>query len=156
MKSIYYIDTSSIGELNDKYPPKIFKNTIWADIANLIDEERLFSCNDVFKELQNKTGKHNHLVHTWSKHKHIFHELGAEEFSVIREIVDEFPKAIPETSKHGVHADTSLIAFCKTHNATVITEENGKGMDKIPFLCYKKGVKWVNILGLMEKENWTY
>lgn len=155
MDNLYCIDTSSIGELNDRYPKKRFRN-LWEDIDDLIAENRLFSCKDVFKELERKTGKHNHLVHQWRKYKHIFYDLGENEFEVIREIVDEFPNALPITSKDGVHADIPLVAMAKARNAIIITQENARKQYNIPVLCHKKGIQSLNILGLMEKENWEY
>lgn len=42
------------------------------------------------------------------------------------------------------------------YDLTVITEENKTGQKKIPFVCNSLGVPCVDILGLCEKEGWSF
>lgn len=49
-----------------------------------------------------------------------------------------------------------LIATAMKYDLTVITEENKTGQKKIPFVCNSLGVPCVDILGLCEKEGWSF
>ena len=52
--------------------------------------------------------------------------------------------------------DAFLIATAMKYDLTVITEENKTGQKKIPFVCNSLGVPCVDILGLCEKEGWSF
>ena len=52
--------------------------------------------------------------------------------------------------------DAFLIATAMKYGLTVITEENKTGQKKIPFVCNSLGVPCVDILGLCEKEGWSF
>jgi nucleotide-binding universal stress UspA family protein len=58
-----------------------------------------------------------------------------------------------------VNADPFVIALARRHGLTVVSEERRSGnpsAPKIPNVCAARGVRCVNLLGLMADLGWTF
>ena len=66
---IYCIDSSSLIELYHHYPDTVFEG-LWKNIDILISQNRLFSCREVFSELQDEW-----LVKWAKSRREIFRDL---------------------------------------------------------------------------------
>lgn len=80
----YIIDTSSLIELNFRYPIDIFPK-LWANVEKLIGKGRLISPEEVRKEVLVK----DDTLKKWvSKQKSLFRPLTAEQITIAREIIN--------------------------------------------------------------------
>lgn len=73
----------------------------------------------------------------------------------VKKVVTTNPQLI-DFHKVKSSGDAFLIATAMKYGLTVITEESKKGEKKIPFVCQNLHVPCVDILGLCEKEGWSF
>ena len=73
----------------------------------------------------------------------------------VKKVVTTNPQLI-DFHKVKSSGDAFLIATAMKYGLTVITEESKKGEKKIPFVCQNLHVPCVDILGLCEKEEWSF
>jgi hypothetical protein len=121
-------------------------------MEQLVETGRMVAPEEVRREIQKKEDG----LYTWvNERKTMFVDL--EEAIQVRakKLLTEFPwllKNVPGKSP----ADPFVIALAQERGLTVITEEGRGGTKKpqIPFVCEAKGVKCINLLGLLDAEDW--
>jgi hypothetical protein len=149
---MYCIDTSAlIAAWSERYPIKRIP-PFWARMDDLVQSGRMVAPEEVRREVQKKSDG----LYDWiNARKSMFIEL--EETIQVRakELLSEFPwllKNVPGKSP----ADPFVIALAQERRLTVITEEGrgGERKPQIPFVCDSKGVQCINLLGLLDAEDW--
>ena len=155
-KKLYVFDTSSFSILKNIFPDRF--PSFWKKFDGLIENERIFSVQEVRRELK-KWGK-KPLEDWFEKHKNIFYRPSPEETRFVSEIfqVQEFQTILKKKDRIADRpcADPFLIAAAKIKNARVVTEEGQHGGIRIPDICKYFKIDCTNLEGLMQEENWKF
>ena len=153
----YCIDTSSLLHAWFRaYPPKRF-GSLWAALDRLIDEGRLVASVEVFHELKKKDDD----VFAWAKVRKdtMFREIDDDVQNEVVRIMQVYPKLV-DTGKGKSGGDPFVIAqaLAAKPRLVVITQEAGGSADKpkIPFVCDQEGIRHINLLTLIEEEDWSF
>ncbi len=150
-KPKYIIDASSmISQKGDEqYRRLVFKN-LWEHIENLINSHIIVTCSEIVCEL-----KDVEMTEWFNGLDFLVLPICDEVQANVKRVVTSYPKLINfrELKSSG---DAFLIATAIKYDLTVITEENPKRENRIPYVCRCLGVKCTNILGLCERENWDF
>lgn len=155
---IYVFDTSSFSKLKHFYPG-VFKS-VWAGLDELVQQQRLISTKEVWRELE--AGNPDQHVNTWlHARKEIFTVPSAAEMQFVAEIfkIPHFQALIGEKQrlKGTPVADPFVIACAKVRNGTVVTEELLKeNAAKIPNVCARFNIAYVDLEQFMQQQNWTF
>lgn len=156
-KPIYCIDTSSLVHAwRRAYPPKRFSG-IWGAIDQLIDEGRLLATIEVYHELKKKDDD----IFEWAKARKetLFADIDDDVQSEVVHIMRAFPKLV-DTGKGKSGGDPFVIAqaLAADPRLVVVTQEAGGSADKprIPYVCDQLGVNHIDLLTLIEEEDWTF
>lgn len=156
-KPIYCIDTSSLVHAwRRAYPPKRFSG-IWAAIDQLIDDGRLLATIEVYHELKRKDDE----IFEWAKARKefMFADIDDDVQSEVVHIMQTFPKLV-DTGKGKSGGDPFVIAqaMAADPRLVVVTQEAGGSADKprIPYVCDQLGVRHIDLLTLIEEEDWTF
>ena len=154
---IYCIDTSSfVHAWRRAYPPKRFGG-LWVAIDKLIDDGRLVATIEVYLELRKKDDD----IFAWAKDRKetLFVEIDDDVQSEVVRIMEEYPKLV-DTGKGKSGGDPFVIAQALAGNPhlVVVTQEAGGTADKprIPYVCDREGVRHIDLLTLIEEEDWSF
>jgi hypothetical protein len=155
--TIYCFDTSSLVHAwRRAYPPKRFSG-LWAAFDRLIEERRMIASIEVFHELKKKDDD----VFEWAKGRKesMFREIDDDVQQEMIRIMAAYPRLVDtKTGKSG--GDPFVIAQAMAHNPyhTVVTEEQGgsEKSPKIPYVCIQEGARHINLLTLIEEEDWSF
>jgi len=155
-KTIYCCDTSSlIHAWHRAYPPKRFPG-LWKQLEQLIEEGRLIASIEVLNELKKKE---DGLADWAALHKGMFQEIDDDVQGHVISIMAGFPKLV-DTGKGKSGADPFVIAQALAGRPphTVVTQEAGGTADKprIPFVCRESGLTVIDILALIDQEDWSF
>ncbi len=151
----YSIDTSSlIWAWRFAYPPERFPS-VWARIENLIRAGDLKASRMVLAEL----ARQDDDLHAWAEAKpNMFIDLDEAQQRELRDIMAGHP-AIVQPGEDRVNADPFVIALARCRAMVVVSEERRSGnpaTPKIPNVCAARGVRCINLLGLMTDLGWTF
>jgi hypothetical protein len=153
----YSIDTSCLVHgWRRAYPPKRFAG-LWARIDSLIGEGRLVASIEVYNELEKKDDD----IFEWAKERKqaLFREIDDDVQNAVIHIMQTYPKLV-DTGKGKSGGDPFVIAQALASNPTltVVTQEQGGSADKprIPFVCKSEGITCIDLLLLIEAEDWTF
>ena len=156
---IYVIDTSSLIMLEStfKYDNPVF-NAIWEEIEELIRQGRFKTIDFVEDEINSYAGKQDFLKEWVRKWKKLL-VVPTDAVSInaaIPIINEEYKSGFFDAKKQAEgkeEADPYLIAYCKTHNCVLITNESKIRPNKIPSVSIKNGVRCIDINDfLIERE----
>lgn len=154
---LYCIDTSAVihGWTRD-YPPDVFA-TVWQNLEPLADQEKLFAPNEVLLELE----RGGDDLYEWARSRNaMFIEPDAYAQEIVRDLVNDYPGFIPADSRDGIWADPYVIAIASQMQAVVVTGEKPVGhnarIPKIPNICNDLGVEYMDLLGLIRTEGWSF
>lgn len=154
---IYCFDTSSLVHAwRRAYPPKRFGG-LWAAFDRLIDDGRMIASVEVFNELKKKDDD----VFEWAKNRKelMFLEIGDEIQVRIGRIMAVYPRLVDtKTGKSGGDPFVIAQAMIQEPFHTIVTEEQGGSFKspKIPYVCIKEGVRHINLLTLIDEEDWSF
>ena len=162
-RNYYVIDTSSLIDLNYRYPVDVFPG-IWKNLEKLIANELLLSPKEVLKEIKDES-----LKESTKKQKKLFRELDELQVQIVQEILKKYP-SLAKPDKDGPQADPFVIALAvslekdpqKTLIKTIkkriiVTEERLKGSkEKIPFVCKDYDIDCINVIELFRTEGWKF
>ncbi len=147
----YIIDTSSILSQKDDEPHRrTINKTLWKRIDDLIVEKRIVTCSEIIDEVNDKDLK------AW------FIKLNGEILPIDDEVQENVKKVVisnpqlVDFKENKSSGDAFLIATAMKYGLVVITEENKTKQKKIPFVCQNLKVPCVDIIGLCEKEGWSF
>ncbi len=150
-KNVYVVDTSALIMLEStfKYENPVF-TAIWEEIEELIKQGLFITIDFVEDEINSYEGKQDFLK-KWVKKWRRFLVVPTDAKSIntaIPIINEEYKSGFFDAKKQAEgkeEADPYLIAFCKTHNHILITNESKTKPNKIPGVATKNGVKCIDI-----------
>lgn len=155
---IYVFDSNTLIDLFRHYYPERFPS-LWENFNHLIEQERLVSTREVYKEISN----YDDALSGWAKSykESLFLPPTPDEMAFVREIFEirHFQMMIrkQERLKGKPVADPFVIAKARIENATVVTQEHRKeNAAKIPNVCDHFQISCMNLEEFMQKENWVF
>ena len=147
----YIIDTSSILSQKDDEPHRrTINKTLWKCIDELISDGRIVTCSEIIEEVNDKDLK------AW------FIRLGGEILPIDDEVQENVKKVVTtnpqlvDFKENKSSGDAFLIATAMKYGLIVITQENKIKQKKIPFVCKNLNIPCVDIIGLCEREGWSF
>ncbi len=154
---VYVIDTSALIKLEATFPPEneVFV-ALWEEIIDLIKSKQFITIDFVEDEINNYEGKEVYLKNWIKKYKkHLIVETDIETFNQAKPIINqEYSTGFFDAKKLAEgkeEADPYLIAFCKVHNYTLVTNESETKPNKIPAVAKKNGVNCINIYDFLQQ-----
>ena len=154
----YAFDTSAFSPLFRNFYKRRFP-TLWGQFDELIDEGRIVSTREVFREIEDSSIE---SLRDWATaNRGIFTTPTADEGAFVARIysVPHFQQNIElqKILKGGKNADPFIIAKAAISKATVVTMEALRpNATKIPNICDHFGVLWLTLEGFMEEEEWEF
>lgn len=130
---------------------------LWKALEALADEGRLIARIEVYRELKRKDDE----IFEWAKGRKeaVFVEIDDDVQAEVVRLMQAYPKLV-DTGKGKSGGDPFVIAQALARNPplVVITEERGGAAEKprIPFVCDREGVRHIDLLTLIEEEDWTF
>jgi len=161
----YVIDSSSLIELNVKYPIDVFPS-LWKKIESLINHGVLIAPKEVLKEIS----VFDDSLKKWAmKQKKLFKDLTENQIKIVIEILRKYPSLAKPDSELPA-ADPFIIALAielerspqKTLTPSVkkriiVTEERLRGQRvRIPLVCKEYGIECITIIDMCRIEGWKF
>lgn len=153
----YVIDTCSLleGASGRRYEQEFFP-VHWKNLNDKIDDGIIISTMLVYKELEQKDDG----MYNWAKSKQdLFHIPPVEVQDEITNLFTTFREWAKNINKKPTWADPEVIAFSKAYDLILVTQEacninSTKEIKyRIPTICHKYGVKCIDFLELIKREN---
>ena len=156
----YVVDTSSFIDLFQYYDRGVFPS-LWQEFEELVDRRMLVSVIQVKEELRRE--KHGDQASKWvwqPSVRELFTSPTVEEMVFLRSELasSKFRDAVPQHLRStNEKADIYLIARARVSGGIVVTEERYKPQGtKIPTICKDFNIDCMNLLGMMQRENWRF
>lgn len=157
-KAVYSFDTSSLIEACDVLYPMDNFPSLWGKIEDLIKSNRLKMSQVVFEEAMR-----NEYLDKWCSNKGLkpFLELKVDESIqyYVSAILKDYPGMI-NARKNKSGADPWVVALAMQYQGMVVVTEEKSTSDRIhpriPDVCNFSNIEWVNIAGVVKKENWRF
>lgn len=128
---------------------------MWTRIESLIRNGDLKASPMVLEELERQEDD----LHAWAAAKQeMFIALDEAQQQEVRAIMAGHAGLV-HPGEDRVNADPFVIALARCHGMTVVSEERRSGnpaTPKIPNVCAARGVRCVNLLGLMTDLGWVF
>lgn len=160
--NVYIIDTSSLVKLNRNNPIDVFPS-IWKKLRFLVEKNRLVAPREVLNEIK----QNDDMLSKWAKNqKKMFKEPTQKQIELVQEILKDFPALIDAERKFD--ADPWVIApAIELSSSTqqtlinikriVVTEEKlRENRVRIPLVCIKKSIDFIDIVELFRAEGWKF
>lgn len=154
---VYSMDTSSLLHAWARaYPPKRFP-ALWHAFDVLIHAGRMIASIEVYNELQKKDDE----VFAWAKERKdaLFRDIDDDVQIAVISVMAKYPKLVDTgTGKSGADPFVIALAMALGSSCCVVTQEAG-GSDKsprIPYVCKQEGIDCLNLLEVIEQEQWTF
>jgi len=172
-ENLYIIDSSSLIELQRRYPSDIFPS-VWEHIHELAFAGRLIAPIEVKKELLEG---YDILLQWVTDHDFVFKEFDDDLIVKTQEVLGQFPRIADSESDKLYHADPFVVSLALamkkqpqqtliTYKIWVVTNEKGKlsgnpnlhpnNMKKIPDVCAHLGIDCIDHFGMFREENWLF
>ena len=149
----YAVDTSSLlAAWNERYPLKNAPG-FWRLFEDGINSGLLRSPREVRDEVEKKEDE----LFDWFKARSRFWvDLDEDIQLAAREILRDFPWLTKGIAGRKV-ADPFVIALARARGHVVVTEESpgNARRPRIPYVCNHYGVDCVNVLKLIQREDWV-
>lgn len=156
----YVVDTSSFIDLFHYYDRGVFPS-LWQEFEELVDRRMLISVIQVKEELRRE--KHGDQASKWAGQpsvRELFTSPTVDEMEFLRSELasSKFRDAVPQHLRSANEkADIYLIARARVSGGIVVTEERYKPQGtKIPTICKDLKINCMNLLGMMQRENWRF
>jgi hypothetical protein len=152
---MYSLDTSALLDGGRRYyPPDVFP-PLWEKLSELIQGGKLSSPDEVREELKKKDDE----VWRWAREQiGLFVPLADDIQSATVAILAAFPKLV-DTRRGRGQADPFVIAHARVNGHVVVTGERRPGTKTkptIPYVCRHFNVRYLDLLGLMREQGWTF
>ena len=147
----YVIDSSSIlSQKENELHRRILYKKKWEKIDDLIRKKEIVTCSEVEGEILDEN-----LI-KWMKAQELtVIKIDEKIQEKVKIILDKYPGLV-DFKQMKSSADAFLIATAMAYKLTVITEENKKKKDKIPYICRALNVPCINILELCQLKGWEF
>ena len=145
----YVLDTNVFINMQRHYPLDVV-GSLWAKMADIIDDGTVVSCGEVLDELS--IGDDDLIK--WAKLRNgTFLTSGADIQRIVREILQKYPALVTGTRKAN-SADSFVIALAKQKGCTLVSDEawagNGQPI-KIPNVCEAYGVRLIKFVDFLRE-----
>lgn len=155
----YVFDSDVLIDLFTNFYHSRFPS-LWNNFDDLVNQDRLLSVREVKNEL-NSYHKNDSLKKWINRNNNIFKQPDEIEMVFIKKIfaIRHFQAIIRKKSilNGKPVADPFLIAKAKAIDGFVVTQEKFKDNGaKIPNICKYFNIKYINLEGFMEKEEWKF
>ena len=156
---LYCFDSGAlITPHRDRYPIDMFP-PLWDRLAETFRGDRVFLCKEAFDEIIEGGDE----LSGWIKERKnqnplLVRQTLGEIVPLATEIAHANPKMATSRSGRST-ADPFVIAHAKIAGATVVTQESPSGNpdgQKVPNVCERMGVRWINFLQFMRNENYRF
>lgn len=160
--NIYIIDSSSLIELNKHNAMDVFVS-VWKNISQLINNDRLVAPKEVFNEIKD----YDDTLAKWAKNqKKLFKEPTARQIEIVQEILKDYPALVDVNTKHSADPWVIALAIEMSSNQQqtlfkikriVVTEEKLRGNKvRMPFVCNQKDIESIDIVEMFRIEEWKF
>lgn len=154
----YSIDSSSlITAWNSLYPPDVFAG-VWSRLSSAIDDEGAVKITEaVYIELE----RQRDTLFDWvdQRNTSFIVPFDRDIQKGVTTIQADYPSLVDIENERDF-ADPFVIALAKMNSCTVVTEENLVGQQakrlKIPNVCLGMEIDYLNFLGMIRAESWTF
>ncbi len=153
----YCVDSSSlIHAAKRAYPPRRFPR-LWTEIEALVDAGRLTLSIEVYHELERKDDE----VFAWCKERKdkLCRDIDDDVQAHVIRLMRSYPRLV-DTRKGKSGGDPFVLAQALAANPhlVVVSEEKGgsEASPKIPFVCASEGLRCIDILKLIDEEDWSF
>jgi hypothetical protein len=151
----YCFDTSVlIQSWNDVYPPASFPG-LWTRLGELIDSGDIVSSDEVKREIEAK----DDLLLAWCKPRDgMFLPLTEAIQTTATGLLAALPRLVDARTGKSM-ADPFVVATAHETGTILVTQERPTGTltrPKIPEACGHLGVRWMNLLGVIQAEGWVF
>lgn len=155
----YILDSSSFRVMDSYYPDQF--GSFWYQMTQLVLNDKLYSVDQVLKELSGQTTVRPHVEEWVYENRHIFRTPTSQEAVFVQEIfaTKNFQDSLKrrQRMKKGPFADPFVIAAAKINNACVVTEETKiENSSRIPVICEHFGVACMNLHEFMCEQGWSF
>ncbi|MFH1849337.1 MAG: DUF4411 family protein [archaeon] len=167
MKTInfYIMDTSSLIELNRRYPIDVFPS-LWKNVEELINKGMLISHREVLKEISVK----DDALKKWAvKQKNLFRDTDEKQAAIVKEILKKYPSLINSDGELS-GADPFIIALAvslddgkqktlvpTSKSKIIVTEEKLRGAKiRIPYVSKEYSIDCINMIEMCRAEGWKF
>jgi len=148
----YVADTSVfINSWTLLYPMRRFA-PFWDRLDGLISDGALRSPREVLEEIKRK----DDALHDWMKsRREVFVPIDEDQQHHVSRIVNHYHGML--ATGHNA-ADPWVVALAKSLSATVVTEEKPASLSKgkMPDVCAAEDVACLNVLGMIDAEDWSF
>lgn len=155
---IYVFDSNSLIQLGRFYPSRF--PSLWNAVDELVSAGNMVSVREVYRELV--TYAETDVIMEWAdQNKQIFAPPDPVETTFVAEIlaIPHFQAMISRQSllEGKPVADPFVVAAAKHYPGTVVTEERLKpNAAKIPNICQRFRVPYLNLEAFMDSQGWRY
>jgi Domain of unknown function (DUF4411) len=151
----YSFDTSSLlNGRRDLLPPNVFRS-VWINIEEAIAGGEVRAVDVVRDELSRRADD----VTAWATSQpDLFEPLDADIQRATREVLNDHPKLMGKGGGRNA-ADPFVIGLAMARGGTVVTEETmsaSLAKPRIPDVCDAVGVPWINLVGFLTQQGYTY
>ena len=163
--NIYIIDTSSLIELNRRYPIDVFP-TLWEKVEKLIRKGQFISHTEVLKEISRRDDA---LTRWAKKQKKLFRETDGKQALIVKEILKKYPSLIKSEEEQsgadpfiialavGLADDTQMTLQPVVKSKIIVTEEKLRGNRvRIPFVSKDYSIECIDIIAMCRAEGWKF
>lgn len=154
--TVYCFDTSAVIDAGDRHYPFDLFPTFWERMDALSKDQRLIAPEMLIQELSAKDD--DCLKWVSDRKDTIISPVDEALQQTLSEIMASFP-ALVNIEKNRSGGDPFFIALAKVRNCTLVTGEVLTGSEKkprIPDVCQKMNIPFINILGLIRAEKWKF
>ena len=148
----YIIDSSSLDELETRYPINIVVfEPIYTKLNQMFGDGELFSVREVFEELKDSQAY-------WDDYEECFRELTEQESENVAKILGDSDFSVfvnhGMEENDGYWADPHLISCAmEDPSITIVSEESSRNhpQRKIPYVCEQKGIRCIKVLEFLDE-----
>jgi hypothetical protein len=154
----YSIDSSSlIHAWKNLYPPDVFAG-VWSRLSSAIDDEGIIKITEaVYIELEQQRDPLFDWVNQRDTSFIVPFDRDIQES--VTDIQADYPSLVDIENNRSV-ADPFVIALAQMNGCAVVTQETfvGEGAKrlKIPNVCQGMGIVYLDFLGMIRAESWTF
>jgi hypothetical protein len=141
-------------EAEVRYYPKAVFPSLWQRIEDLVTSGDLGASEEVLVEISLVDDE----LHDWCRARPgMFYATDASIQSDVARLQAAYPGFVPTTGRS--RGDPFVVATAIATGSIVVTQEKPTtlgGRPKIPNVCDGEAVGWVNLLGMIKAEGWTF
>jgi len=148
----YIIDSSSLNELETRYPIDIpVFEPIYTKLNQMFEDGDLFSVQEAFEELKDSKDY-------WGDYEECFRDLTEKESENVNKILSDSKFSVfvhwGMKENDGYWADPHLIACAmEDSEITVVSEESSRNQPqrRIPYVCGQMGIRCIKALEFLDE-----